>query len=234
MSVMDKTYIIAGASSGIGLALAQKMLENGHRVYALSRSAGELANHPKYSHIAFDFSSQGILPEIAEKADALVYCPGSITLKPLARLTAADIDNDFMINARSAFLFIQKYLANIKDSQDASILLFSSVAAQTGLPFHSSIAMAKGAVEGLTRSLAAELSPGIRVNAIAPSLTDTPLAAALLNSEARMEGNIQRHPLKAIGAPNEIASFAYHLLQESKWATGQVFGINGGLGTIIK
>jgi len=231
---MDKTYIIAGASSGIGLALAKKLLENGDKVYALSRSAGELISHPKYNHIAFDFSqSDGQLPDIAEKANALVYCPGSITLKPIKRLTGADINKDFMLNARSAFLFAQKYLPNIKESNDASILFFSSVAVQTGLPFHSSIAMAKGALEGLTRSLAAELSPGIRVNAIAPSLTNTPLAASLLNSEARMEGNIQRHPLKAIGNPEEIASFAYYLLKNSKWATGQVFGLNGGLGTII-
>ena len=231
---MDKTYIIAGASSGIGLALAKKILENGDKVYALSRNAGELISHLKYSHIAFDFSSEGKLPDIIEKADALIYCPGSITLKPIARLTGAELDKDYMLNTRSAFLFIQKYLSNIKDSADASILLFSSVAVQAGLPFHSSIAMAKGALEGLTRSLAAELSPGIRVNAIAPSLTNTPLAASLLNSEARMEGNIQRHPLKAIGNPDEIASFAYYLLKNSKWVTGQVFGLNGGLGTIIK
>ena len=229
----SKTYIIAGASSGIGLELA-RILVNTNIVYGISRTPGELQHHENYRHLSYDFLTGEKLPDISANADGLIYCPGSITLKPLERLSVTDIDNDFTINAKGAFTFIQKYKGNIKNSPNASILLFSSVAVQTGLPYHISIAMAKGAVEGLTRALAAELSPTVRVNAIAPSLTDTPLASVLLNSEAKIEANKQRHPLKNIGSPQEIALFAHHLLTQSTWITGQIFGINGGMGTIIK
>ncbi|MFL9838520.1 SDR family oxidoreductase [Flavobacterium sp. ST-75] len=229
----SKTYIVAGASSGIGLELAKTLVKN-NIVYGISRTPGELQHHENYRHILFDFLTDENLPDISANANGLIYCPGSITLKPLERLSVSDIDNDFTINAKGAFSFVKKYTNNIKNSTNASILLFSSVAVQTGLPYHISIAMAKGAVEGLTRALAAELSPTVRVNAIAPSLTNTPLAGALLNSEAKIEANKQRHPLKNIGSPREIALFANHLLTQSTWITGQVFGINGGMGTIIK
>lgn len=234
MTTLSKTYIIAGASSGIGLEIAKKLINSGNTVYALSRNAGELVNHKNYIHIKFDFLEDKALPDIPETANGLIFCPGSITLKPIERLTGLDIEKDYLINAKAAFLFIKKYLSNIKNSEDAAIVLFSTVAVQTGLPYHCSIAMAKGAIEGLTRSLAAELSPGIRVNAIAPSLTDTPLTATLLNSDAKIEANKQRHPLKTLGTAEDIASFACYLLRDLKWTTGQVFGINGGLGTIIK
>ncbi|GLB49386.1 SDR family NAD(P)-dependent oxidoreductase [Neptunitalea lumnitzerae] len=227
------TYLIAGASSGIGLELA-KLLSKDHVVYGISRTAGELVTNENYKHIPFDFASDAPLPEIPDTIDGLVYCPGSITLKPLERLSGTDIDKDFTINARGAFLFVKKYIKNLKQSAQPSIVLFSSVAVQTGLPYHVSIAMAKGAIEGLTRSLAAELSPKVCVNAIAPSLTATPLASALLNNKAKIEANKQRHPLKNIGSAQEIATFAHHLLTQSTWVTDQVFGLNGGLGTLIK
>lgn len=226
------SYIIAGASSGIGLALAKLLIDN-HIVYGISRTPGVLELHKNYRHIPFDFSADTSLPEITGTINGLVYCPGSITLKPLERLSTTDIDNDFTINAKGAFSFVKAYIKNIKQNTHANIVLFSSVAVQTGLPYHVSIAMAKGAVEGLTKALAAELSPKICVNAIAPSLTATPLAGSLLNNEAKIEANSQRHPLKRIGSPEEIAQFAYHILTQSTWATGQIFGVNGGLGTLI-
>ncbi|MCO6149684.1 SDR family NAD(P)-dependent oxidoreductase [Flavobacterium sp. NRK1] len=233
MDTSDNIYIIAGASSGIGLEIARKLIAD-NIIYCISRTPGELEYHENFRHIPYDFFGNDELPDLPANANSIIYCPGSITLKPIERLTNDDIDKDFIINAKGAFLFVKKYITNIKNSKNASILLFSSVAVQTGLPYHSSIAMAKGAVEGLTRSLAAELSPRIRVNAIAPSLTDTPMAAPLLNTEAKVEANKQRHPLKNIGSAQEIASFACHLLTQSSWATGQVFNINGGIGTIIK
>ncbi len=233
MEHSPKNYIIAGASSGIGLELARMLLQDGHTVYGISRNPGPLGGEKGYTHLEHDFLSDAPMPEIAVQAGGLVFCPGSIVLKPVERLTMQDIDTAFSLNARAAFLFTKKYLPNVRQSGDASIVLFSTVAVQTGLPYHAAIAMAKGAVEGLTRSLAAELAPGIRVNAIAPSLTDTPLAATLLNTEAKAEANRMRHPLKSIGKATDIAGLAYHLLTQYQWATGQVFGFNGGLGTIM-
>lgn len=233
MSDQVNAFIIGGASSGIGLELA-KILVKDNIVYGLSRTAGELNGNENYRHLPVDFLSGETLPEIDANVRGLIYCPGSITLKPLERISVSDIDRDFAINAKGAFSFVKKYLPNVKHTPNAGVLLFSTVAVQTGLPYHVSVAMAKGAVEGLTRALAAELSPAVRVNAIAPSLTDTPLAGALLNSEAKVEANKQRHPLKDIGSAREIALFAHHLLTQSTWITGQVFGINGGMGAVIK
>lgn len=234
MNASGKTYVIAGASSGIGLALARLLLDQGARVHALSRHTGPLEGVEGFHHYTVDFLESVELPLIEGAIDGLVYCPGSITLKSAERLTTADIDRDFTLNAKAAFQFVQKYLRNLKSSGSASVVLFSTVAVQTGMPFHISVAMAKGAVEGLTRSLAAELAPGIRVNAIAPSLTDTPLAATLLNTDAKREAAVLRHPLRKVGDAAELASLAMYLLTAGNWITGQVIGANGGLGTLIK
>lgn len=149
-------------------------------------------------------------------------------------MSLEDVDKAMTLNATSALRFTQRYLDNIKGSEDPAIVFFSSVAVQAGLPFHAATAMAKGALEGLTRALAAELAPTVRVNAIAPSLTDTPLAAGLLNTDAKVQAGRARHPLNNLGTASEVALVAYHLLTQYKWVTGQVFGINGGLGTIIR
>ncbi len=229
-----KNYLIAGASSGIGLELAKILISHGHNVIGLSRSPGELEQEAQYRFIKHDFSSDEKLPEIGESLEGLVYCPGSINLKPFNRFTEKDLDDDFRINAKGAFLLIKEYVSKLKTGENPSILLFSSVAVGTGFPYHSSIAMAKGAVEGLTRSLAAELAPAIRVNCIAPSLTDTPLASQMLASEEKKQANRDRHPLKNIGDTTDIAEMAALLLTNAKWITGQVIGINGGMGTVIK
>ncbi len=228
-----KNYLIAGASSGIGLELAKLLIASGHHVTGLSRNAGELEHHAQYRHITHDFNSGEKLPDIDGPLEGIAYCPGSITLKPFNLITEKDIDDDFRINAKGAFFFVKEYASKLKSGENPSVVLFSSVAASTGFPYHSSIAMAKGAVEGLARSLAAELAPAIRVNCIAPSLTDTPLASQILGSEAKRQANKERHPLKNIGDAGDIAEMAAFLLQ-AKWVTGQIIGINGGMGSLIK
>lgn len=228
------TYIVAGASSGIGLELAILLTQHGFEVCGISRNPGPLNGHKLYRHYTHDFLSEEPLPDITDKAAGLVYCPGSIVLKPLTRISKEDVNKTMTLNATAALLFVQHYLANIKNTQDPSIVLFSSVAVRTGMPFHAATAMAKGAVEGLTLAMAAELAPEVRVNAIAPSLTDTPLAAGLLNTEAKIQAAKARHPLNAFGTSAEVAKVAFHVLTQYHWVTGQVYNINGGLGTIIK
>jgi NAD(P)-dependent dehydrogenase (short-subunit alcohol dehydrogenase family) len=171
------------------------------------------------------------LPEVLH---GMVYCPGTIRLKPFARLTREEFLEDLQVNYLGAAHLIQACLPNLKKSASgASILLFSTVAVGIGMPFHASIAGAKGAVEGLTRSLAAELAPRIRVNAIAPSLTDTPLASSLLASEEKRQAAAERHPLKRIGSPQDMARLAVFLLSDAAgWITGQVLHADGGMSAL--
>ena len=233
---MDKKNIfIVGGSSGIGLEIVKKLENNQNEVFVGSRTSETLADYPQVHHLQLDvtkdFSDLEGLPEILH---GLVYCPGTIILKPFQRLTSADFRRDLEINLLGAVKVIQGCLKRLKKSPNgASIVLFSTVAAKIGMPFHASVASAKAAVEGLTRSLAAEFAPRIRVNAIAPSLTDTPLAESLLSSEDRKKASAERHPLKRIGSPQEIAGLAQHLLSdEGSWITGQVFHVDGGMSSV--
>ena len=233
---MDKKNIfIVGGSSGIGLEIVKRLEDNQNEVFVGSRTSETLVDYPQVHHLQLDvtkdFSDLEGLPEIVH---GLVYCPGTIVLKPFHRLTSADFRRDFEINLLGAVKVIQGCLKRLKKSlAGASIVLFSTVAVKVGMPFHASVASAKAAVEGLMRSLAAELAPRIRVNAIAPSLTDTPLAGALLSSEERQKASAERHPLKRIGSPQEIAGFAQYLLSdEGSWITGQIFHVDGGMSSI--
>jgi len=170
---------------------------------------------------------------LPNELDGIVYCPGAIELKPFARISPENFTTDFNLQVLGAIKVVQHCLPQLKKGNAPSILFFSTVAVQTGFNFHSQVAVSKGAIEGLTRSLAAELSPTIRVNAIAPSLTETPLAAKLLNSEEKKQANADRHPLKRIGTPSDIAEMAAFLLSsKSAWITGQIIGIDGGMSAI--
>jgi 3-oxoacyl-[acyl-carrier protein] reductase len=231
---MSKKYLIIGGSSGIGLALTNQLAAEANKVIVFSRNQNQL-------HISnnIEFHSYDVLDENSElttldnELTGLAYCPGSINLKPFKSLKEQDYLNDFKINALGAVKAINKYFPNLKKSDKSLIVLFSTVAVQTGMPYHASVAMVKGAVEGLTRSLAAEFAPQIRVNAIAPSLTDTPMASRLLSSDEKREASAKRHPLNSFGKPEEIAKAAAYLLSDdSGWITGQIIHIDGGISSL--
>lgn len=228
---MKKNILIVGGSSGIGLEIVKQLHEE-HNVYVANRTNETLSNF-KHQFIKIDITEETIDSSLLpESLDGLVYCPGTINLRPFRGLKPETFISDFNINVMGAIKNIQAVLKNLNQSEHSSIVLFSSVAVQTGMPFHSSIAASKGALEGLTRSLAAELAPKISVNAIAPSITNTPLADKFLNNEAKMERAIDRHPLKKIGSPKELANTAIFLLKNSSWITGQIISVDGGIGTL--
>lgn len=230
---MPKHHLLIGGSSGIGLATARSLLAAGDHLTAACRNAGPLA-HLGVPVFPFDALAPELdLAGLPEVLDGLVYFPGSITLKPFHRLTADDFLQDFRVNCLGAVTAIQAALPALKKSGSASIVLFSTVAVAQGMPFHASIAAAKGAVEGFAKSLAAELAPGIRVNVIAPSLTDTPLASPLLNSDAKREAAAKRHPLQRVGSAEEVAALIAFLLSDaSKSMSGQILRPDGGLSSL--
>ncbi|WP_296636493.1 SDR family oxidoreductase [Polaribacter sp.] len=221
-----KNIIVIGGSKGIGKAIVQALLEN-NKVYNISRTApGQ--QHNNLIHHSLDVLAD-VLPEIPS-ADALIYCPGSINLKPISRLKLDDFRNDFEINVIGAVKTIQHFLPSLKKGTQPGILLFSTVAAKLGMPFHASVAAAKAAVEGLTKSLGAEFAPLIRVNAIAPTVTDTGLASKLLRNDRMIENITERHPLKKYLQPNEVADLATFLISEKAASiSGQIFELDCGI-----
>jgi NAD(P)-dependent dehydrogenase (short-subunit alcohol dehydrogenase family) len=225
--------VIVGGSYGIGLEIVKQLSLGENEVIVLSRTNEFLSSIKNVTHFNFDINNMETFPAINGVVDGLVYCPGSINLKPFPRYTVADFSNDLYINATSGALVMQKLLPNLKESLKASVVFFSTVAVQIGMPFHSSIAMAKGAVEGLAKSLAAEYAPKIRVNCVAPSITETPLSEKLVNTNEKKEVAGNRHPLKRIGTTEDIANTVTFLLSnQSSWITGQLFHVDGGLSTL--
>ena len=224
-------FLIIGGNSGIGLALIKRLIDSGHQVWQASREQGD-ADLEGVHWQPWSLEGEASL-ELPDTLDGLAYCPGTVRLKPFHRISIEEFREDYEVNVIGAVSVIQQALPALKKSQSASVVLFSSVAAQQGMGFHASIGAAKAAVEGLTRSLAAELIAKVRVNAIAPSLTDTPLVGHLLDSDAKKEAASKRHPINQIGDPNDIAALAEFLLSDhSKFVTGQVYGIDGGLGSV--
>ncbi len=226
-------YLVVGGGSGIGEKVVENLALAGHQVYAASRNIMDANLPPSVEPIKFDVSSDEPLSGLPDVLDGLVYCPGSISLKPFHRIKPADFQAEWELNFLGAVKVTQQVLDLLKKSENPSVVYFSTVAVQLGLPFHSSISGAKGAIEGLTRSLAAEYAPKIRFNAIAPSLTDTPLAANLLSNDKKREANAERNPLKLIGEAQDIANMVSFLLaKDSRWVTGQVMAVDGGMGAI--
>lgn len=221
-------YFIIGGNSGIGFSIGKQLLAQGHEIHQASRQRGALAEiGAQWQEFQLGKENDLAMPE---DLSGLVYCPGSIRLKPFHRIKAEEFYEDLEVNALGAVRVLQAAQSSLQAGEGGSVLLFSSVAAQVGLGFHASIAMAKAAVEGLTRSLAAEWTPKVRVNAIAPALTHTPLGENLLNTEAKQKAAASRHPLQRVGQSSEIAALGLYLLGETgKFSTGQVFHIDGGI-----
>ena len=225
-----KNILIIGGSKGIGNEILKHQSSIGNKCFNISRSnLSEPLNNVE------DFNLDVIndeLPEI-ENIDVIVYCLGSINLKPISQLKIEDFKADFEINVLGAIKVIKNYFLKLKRSQSGSIVLFSSVAVNQGMPFHSSIATSKGGIEGLTKSLAAELAPKIRVNCISPTLTNTDLAKKFLRNEQALENISNRHPLKKICEPKNISSMVNYLLtDDADKITGQIFNIDSGMSSI--
>ncbi|TRX39265.1 SDR family NAD(P)-dependent oxidoreductase [Flavobacterium restrictum] len=221
-----KNIVIIGGSKGIGSAILLQQLEN-NTVYNLSRTAPAIS-HPNLIHFPINVLEDA-LPEI-EAIDVLIYCPGSINLKPIGSLSIADFRTDFEINVIGAVKAIQKYLPALKKGNNPSIILFSTVAAKLGMPFHASIATAKAGVEGLVKSLGAELASAVRINAIAPTITETSLSAGILRNDRMKENMVERHPMKGYLKPDEVAAMADFLISDkAKSISGQTFEMDYGI-----
>ena len=228
-----RNILIVGAGRGIGLATAQLLKDE--NLFTISRNLTTELESLETKFFELDVSTDDLSSlSLPEELHGLVFCPGSINLRPFNRLTEEDFLADFNQNFMGAVKVIQKCLPALKKSKSASIVLFSTVAAKVGMPFHTSIAASKGAIEGFAKSLAAELSASkIRVNVIAPSLSDTDLAAQLLSTEDKRISSAKRHPLQRIGTPDDSAQLVEFLLSDrSSWMTGQIIGVDGGLGNI--
>lgn len=221
-----KKIVIVGGSRGIGNATVNALVSE-NQVINISRNKPD-NSHQNLTHYSCDILTDEL--PVIDEIDALIYCPGSINLKPISRIKLEEFREDFEINVIGAVKVIQHFLPSLKKGKNPSILLFSSVAAKLGMPFHASVAAAKSGVEGLTKSLGAELAPAIRVNAIAPTVTDTDLASKLLRNEKMIESITERHPLKKLLQPNEVADLASFLISDKALSiSGQIFELDCGI-----
>ncbi|KAA2217156.1 SDR family NAD(P)-dependent oxidoreductase [Maribacter flavus] len=224
-----KTILLIGGSHGIGLDVVDQLKET-HNLLVASRT--ELPeSHKNINHIQFDATEDVLNMDDIPNLDGFVYCPGSINLKPFKMISLETFENDMEINFFGLIRVVKDIIPKMKD--DSSMVFFSTVAVSNGMPFHTSVAAAKGAIEGFAKSLAAEYAPKVRVNVVAPSLIDTPLASRLLNNDKKRESMGERHPLKRVGKPEDIGNIVSFLLSDkSSWMTGQVIGVDGGISTL--
>jgi len=228
---MKKIILLIGGSYGIGNEIANQ-LKDTHEVHIASRTNENIDE--AITHHTFDVQNDDISGlDLPDQIHGLVYCPGSINLKPFKSLTPEAFENDMSINFMGMVKVVHGLLSKLKNAEQASLVFFSTVAVKVGMPFHTSVAAAKGAIEGFAKALAAEYAPNFRVNVIAPSLTDTPLAEKILSSDTKRDKMGERHPLKRVGTKQDIAATALFLLEEqSSWITGQVLGVDGGMSTL--
>ena len=226
-----KNILLIGGSTGIGYELSQKLKED-NNIFISTRNQDKF-NHPNIKTNELDLDKEFQTDWLPEHLDGFIYLPGTINLRPFKGLKPSVFIEDFNINVMGCIKILQKVLPKIQAAENPSIVMFSTVAVKIGMPFHSSVSSSKGAIEGLTRSLAAEFAPKIRVNAIAPSILDTPLAEKFLNSETKLENSRNRHPMKDIGSPKDISEVVKFLLEDnSKWMTGQIIPFDGGMSSV--
>ena len=218
--------LIIGGTKGIGKAIIDLLIEE-NKITCMSRNVSDF-NHENYNHIQLDATLDNF-PDL-EKIDSLVYCPGSINLKPISTLSIEDFRNDFELNVIGAVKSIKKYLPLLKKGENPSILLFSTVATKLGMPYHASVSASKSAIDGIVKTLGAELAPKIRINAIAPTITNTELASKILRNEKVLENMIERHPLKKILSASEVAKMAKFLISEDGSSiSGQIINMDAGI-----
>lgn len=226
-----KNILLIGGSTGIGYELSQKLKED-NNLFISTRDQGKF-NDPNIKTHELDLDKEFETDWLPDYLDGFVYLPGTINLRPFKGLKPSVFLDDFNINVMGCVKILQKVLPKIQAAESPSIVMFSTVAVKIGMPFHSSVSSSKGAIEGLTRSLAAEFAPKIRVNSIAPSILDTPLSEKFLNSETKLENSRNRHPLKEIGSPKDISEIVKFLLEDnSKWMTGQIIPFDGGISSV--
>ena len=227
-----KNYLVIGGSSGIGKEISE-LLSKENIVFSTSRNEINESNE-NIRHIKYDVLEDELDPELLpDQIDGFVYCPGTINLRPFRSLKLETFRSDLELNLIGAIKTLQIILTRLQQSPSSSIIFYSTVAVKTGMPFHSSVSSSKSALEGLTKSLAAEFAPKIRVNCIAPSIVNTPLANKFLNTEDKIEKAAARHPLNKIGTAKEIAQLTQYLLDDkSKWITGQIINIDGGISSV--
>ena len=234
--VMSGHFVVVGGSKGMGLGIVKRLTGDGHSVTVLSRSADQLSGLDNLQHVQVDVTTDEITRDmLPEKIDGLAYCPGSINLRSFRALKPETYREDFELNVVGAVKSISAALKGLKAADPSSVLLFSTVAVGQGMPMHASIAASKGAIEGLARTLAAELAPEVRVNCIAPALTDTPLTERFFSDPEKAAAIGAKYPMGRTGTVDDIASMGHFLLtNQSGWMTGQVLGIDGGMSSVRK